>query len=664
MGNDYNLSKKIYSQEINKKNFNKLKFIGKGAYAKVYKVSYQKTNNFFAMKKIFKPKVIKHKIIKNIINEKNILIKLSKSSTKNFISNLHFSFQDYFYLYLIIDYFPCKNLRFYINREKNFISKNQIKFLILNISLSLSFIHKHGIIHRDIKPENLIFDKEGYLNIIDFGIAKDVSFSGGYCNEISGTLNYTAPEIKKGKKHSFNVDFYSLGVVIYELMFGLLPNDILNETDFSGKNLINFIENEDRKNKFGKEIKNLVCKLLEIEMEKRIKNFEEIVECFEENSIDNYCKLIIKKEIESPFKNIIVDDEDNYNINANNINNTFNTNDFKKINDDVKKKYEDIINNEDYLKMFGNFTFIKKDDKIEIDKNIFVLKKNNVNNNFMYKKIVLKPLNLKKIPKNDDFDDNKLQKENNINIEIKNENIKNNNFNKNEENYNNKYKKFINDNIKDIIKNKKYQFFDKQKIKNNINLIKLNNKKIINHDTNNNNENNKNSESVRSRNFSNNLSLSSNRQYNNNNIIKYHKSGKLFDHFIFKSMDNEKNDLYKLFYKKNINNNNDNILNINNNRYNKNNNIKLKINNDNKFLSFKNNSNLLSLSKNNKENQNNETLVYNHKNNRNYSLSLSKANNNKSERNYNFELPIITQYNDKRSNKNYKKTSILYIMKK
>jgi hypothetical protein len=140
-------------------------------------------------------------------------------------------------------------------------------------------------------------------------------------------------------------------------------------------------------------LKILVCKLLEIEMEKRIKNFEEIIECFNDNSIDDYCDMIIKKEIESPFKNIIVDEEDDYNINSNNnINNTFNTNDFKKINEDVKKKYEDIINNEDYLKMFGNFTFINYD-KIEIDKNIFVLKKNNFNNNLMYKKIALKPLN-------------------------------------------------------------------------------------------------------------------------------------------------------------------------------------------------------------------------------------------------------------------------------
>ena len=607
------------------------------------------------MKKIFKPKIIKHKIIKNIINEKNILIKLSKSSTKNFISNLHFSFQDYFYLYLIIDYFPCKNLRFYINREKNFINKNQIKFLILNLSLSLSFIHKQGIIHRDIKPENLIFDKEGYLNIIDFGIAKDVSFSGGFCNEISGTLNYTAPEIKKGKKHTFNVDYYSLGIIIYELMFGLLPDDILNETDFSGKNLINLIENEDRKNRFGKDLKILVCKLLEIEMEKRIKNFEEIIECLNDNSIDDYCEMIIKKEIESPFKNIIVDEEDDYNINNNNINNTFNTNDFKKINEDVKKKYEDIINNEDYLKMFGNFTFIKNYDKIEIDKNVFVLKKNNFNKNFMYKKITLKPLNLKKISKNNKNDEEyyNFENENNINIEIKSENRKKNYFNKKEENDNNNYKKFINDNIKEIIKNKKYQFFDKQKIKNNIKLMKLNKNIISNNSIN----NNKNYDNIRSRNFYNNLSLSSNRQNNNNN--QNHKTGKLFDHAIFKSMDNEKNDMYKLFYNKNINNENDNIFNINKN--NNNNRNKLKINN-NKFLSFKNNSNLLSLSKNNMEN-NNENHVNVHKN-KNYSLSLSKVNNNRYERNYNFELPIITQYNNKKNDKNYKKTSILYIMKK
>ena len=204
------------SGKISKSNFKFLEIIGRGGFSQVWKVLYLKYNKIYAMKKMYKIEIIDKKCEKDILIELSLLSRIHHP----FIVNIHFAFQDSDYLYLICDYFPQGDLRYQIINKKSYTEK-QVKFIISNILLSLEYIHINNIIHRDIKPENILIDDKGYLAITDFGIArfkKDQNF-----NEKSGTPGYMAPEVLFAKNHGFSVDFYALGVIGYELIFGRRP---------------------------------------------------------------------------------------------------------------------------------------------------------------------------------------------------------------------------------------------------------------------------------------------------------------------------------------------------------------------------------------------------------------------------------------------------------
>ena len=174
------------------------------------------------MKEMSKVKAYMKKSLASILSEKNILKNLHYA----LISNLNFSFQDKEYLFLVLDYLPGGDLRYYLSRKIKF-NENQIKFIISNLLLSLKYIHNNNILHRDIKPENLVFDDKGYIHLTDFGISKKIK-NGKNIFDKSGTPGYISPEILLNKPQTFSSDFFSVGVICYELLFHKKP--------FKGKN--------------------------------------------------------------------------------------------------------------------------------------------------------------------------------------------------------------------------------------------------------------------------------------------------------------------------------------------------------------------------------------------------------------------------------------------
>ena len=193
------------------------------------------------MKEISKVKAFLKESLDSIISENNILKKIRHP----FIANLYYSFQDRENIFLIIDYLPGGNLRHYI-ANKNIFIEIQVKFIIANIILSIEYIHNCNIIHRDFKPENLLFDSEGYIHITDFGISKELK-DGQIINDISGTPGYISPEVITNKPQNEASDFFSLGIITYELIFGVRPfigNNKNEIADNMMKKVINLNEND------------------------------------------------------------------------------------------------------------------------------------------------------------------------------------------------------------------------------------------------------------------------------------------------------------------------------------------------------------------------------------------------------------------------------------
>ena len=203
-----------------------------------------------------KVKIIDRRSEKSIKSERDFLSKLHHP----FIVNMACSFQDYENLYLVMDLLTGGDLRYHLCHYQKF-SEEETKFFFACIILGLEYIHKNNIIHRDLKPENLVCDENGYVRITDFGVAKILKQENS--SETSGTPGYMAPEVLFGLNHSFTADFFALGVIGYEFMFGERP--------YIGKN--------------RKEIKKLV-----IEKEAKIK-FEDIQEgwCYESVDFINKC---------------------------------------------------------------------------------------------------------------------------------------------------------------------------------------------------------------------------------------------------------------------------------------------------------------------------------------------------------------------------------------
>ena len=196
--------------------FKKEKYLGHGGFGNVWKVLLYKTDYYLAMKQLSKAEIFKKNFITNIFYERDILNILYNVH----IVNLYLTFQDDDYLYMIMDYLEGGDLRKHMKAK--IFNIRQIKFVAACVIIGLEYIHRKGIIHRDIKPENLIFDDKGYLRISDFGIAirNNLINKLEKNNDKSGTPGYMAPERiinNRNISYSYSSDFFSLGVILYEL---------------------------------------------------------------------------------------------------------------------------------------------------------------------------------------------------------------------------------------------------------------------------------------------------------------------------------------------------------------------------------------------------------------------------------------------------------------
>jgi len=196
--------------------------LGQGAFGKVLLVKKddKKTNSskLFAMKIIRKSDILNNKLTENIKLEKKIL----QYQRYSFLVHLKFAFQTNAKIYLVMEYLPGGSLGKFLRRQKRF-NEDLATFYSAEILLGLEYLHDTmGVIYRDLKPDNILLNSNGHIKITDFGLAKEET-DGDLAYTFAGTPEYLAPEILLGKGHTHIADYWSLGVLIFEMLSGRTP---------------------------------------------------------------------------------------------------------------------------------------------------------------------------------------------------------------------------------------------------------------------------------------------------------------------------------------------------------------------------------------------------------------------------------------------------------
>ena len=297
------------------------------------------------MNQISKVKVIKNNVYEDIIHEQELASKLNHP----FIVSMNFSFQDKDYLFMINDLMSGGDLRYWYTKKKVFTEK-ECKFIIACIILGLEYLHTNKIIHRDLKPENILFDKKGYVHIADFGIAKELKNEPEErIIDVSGSPGYMSPEAIFKKPHSYASDFFSLGVICYEMMMKKRPYIGKSRQEIKEKMASEFIQikNNEIPKGWSVEFVDFINKLLEKNEENRLgyKNINEI-KCHQWLKYTDWKNIYLMKE-KPPFipPNTVISSEDNID---------------EKENNESKINSSKITNSELYKRVFVKYGYFNK----------------------------------------------------------------------------------------------------------------------------------------------------------------------------------------------------------------------------------------------------------------------------------------------------------------
>ncbi|KAF9544744.1 hypothetical protein EC957_011750 [Mortierella hygrophila] len=186
-----------------------------GTFGRVYLTKFRQNQTFYAMKVLKKSEVVRLKQVEHINSEKQILAQVHYP----FIVNLFTTFQDDRHLYMLLEYVIGGELFSHLRKAGQF-TNDMTRFYAAEIVLAIEYLHSKDIIYRDLKPENLLLDSAGHVKITDFGFAKHVVDRTW---TLCGTPEYLAPEIIQSKGHGKAVDWWALGILIFEMLAGYPP---------------------------------------------------------------------------------------------------------------------------------------------------------------------------------------------------------------------------------------------------------------------------------------------------------------------------------------------------------------------------------------------------------------------------------------------------------
>ena len=247
--------------ELSPDDYEIISVIGEGSYGRVSIVRDKRSNQYFALKQIKKEMAIAKQQVDHVRNELFIL----NSIGHPFIVWMQGFYQDSRYINIILEYINGGEL-FSLLRRKGRFGKLQTTFYAAQVVLIFEHLHSFQIVYRDLKPENILISEDGYLKLSDFGLAKVVT---NRTFTLCGTPEYMSPEILKNTGHGKGTDWWTLGVLIYEMLIGIDPFNANNPMDIY-KNIIKV--NFEFPEKFYRDARSLIKHLLEPNLARRYGN--------------------------------------------------------------------------------------------------------------------------------------------------------------------------------------------------------------------------------------------------------------------------------------------------------------------------------------------------------------------------------------------------------
>ena len=202
---------------VSLKDFKLMKVVGRGAFGKVMlaqKTTGEQAGKVFAIKVLIKSDVVAKKQVENTIAERNILMQMRHP----YIVCLRYSFENRDKLYLVTDYYNGGAMFYHVRKSRGF-DEARTRFYAAELMLAIDHLHQHGIIYRDMKLENILMDHRGHIALTDFGLSKQ-NLSEVFAEEqntFCGTAEYIAPELIRGVPYSAAVDWWSYGILVYEM---------------------------------------------------------------------------------------------------------------------------------------------------------------------------------------------------------------------------------------------------------------------------------------------------------------------------------------------------------------------------------------------------------------------------------------------------------------